>query len=379
MKTLLLFPDPSATDLPSIVTRRTLEFLRDKLPPGNLVTTSPDVIVTDARLITKELAKKNPSAVVIAIGPKNGGEEADIRIDPLGSPLPLGHINGPAYLLPSIAREVGLPAIAEAMKMPTEKLDEWLHDSIAERKLLWIASLCAKREWDSAFFGFNVGFVSSQHLTSLVQSKVDAFAKRENIAVIEYLCDCHDRTSILAAEEAGYSFVDIRLTFGKTLVGDGRPESRDGTVVRRAVEKDIPALRAIAHDTYQLSRYYFDGHFDRAKLVLFYEEWIEKAVRGTFDDYADVLEINGEVAGFCSVKLEGHGKAHIGLFGLGEKSRGGGLGGRLLATACANLYGQGVTYVSVVTQGRNYAAQRLYQRGGFLTEKTELWYHKWTS
>ena len=33
--------------------------------------------------------------------------------------------------------------------------------------------------------------------------------------------------------------------------------------------------------------------------------------------------------------------------------------------------------VIVVTQGRNYAAQRLYQSAGFQTCATELWYHKW--
>tara|TARA_Y100000031_G_C7967214_1_gene268715 strand:- start:160 stop:300 length:141 start_codon:yes stop_codon:yes gene_type:complete len=33
--------------------------------------------------------------------------------------------------------------------------------------------------------------------------------------------------------------------------------------------------------------------------------------------------------------------------------------------------------VFVVTQGRNYAAQRLYLNVGFLTKETELWYHKW--
>ena len=33
--------------------------------------------------------------------------------------------------------------------------------------------------------------------------------------------------------------------------------------------------------------------------------------------------------------------------------------------------------MKVVTQGRNIAGQRLYQRCGFLTRSVELWYHKW--
>ena len=38
---------------------------------------------------------------------------------------------------------------------------------------------------------------------------------------------------------------------------------------------------------------------------------------------------------------------------------------------------QGVEKVTVVTQGRNGAAQRLYQRCGFVTGSIHLWYHKW--
>jgi dTDP-4-amino-4,6-dideoxy-D-galactose acyltransferase len=37
----------------------------------------------------------------------------------------------------------------------------------------------------------------------------------------------------------------------------------------------------------------------------------------------------------------------------------------------------GCDRVQVVTQGRNLAAQRLYQRAGFLTADLKLWYHKW--
>ena len=40
---------------------------------------------------------------------------------------------------------------------------------------------------------------------------------------------------------------------------------------------------------------------------------------------------------------------------------------------------KGIKKIFVVTQGRNYMAQRLYQSAGFKTFSTELWYHKWLS
>jgi RimJ/RimL family protein N-acetyltransferase len=38
---------------------------------------------------------------------------------------------------------------------------------------------------------------------------------------------------------------------------------------------------------------------------------------------------------------------------------------------------QGMDSMEVVTQGRNVAAQRLYQKCGFATKEVQLWYHHW--
>ena len=49
----------------------------------------------------------------------------------------------------------------------------------------------------------------------------------------------------------------------------------------------------------------------------------------------------------------------------------------LIAAALDWCEAEGAEEVAVVTQGRNVAAQRLYQRCGFVTQRLELWYHKW--
>ena len=35
--------------------------------------------------------------------------------------------------------------------------------------------------------------------------------------------------------------------------------------------------------------------------------------------------------------------------------------------------------IRVVTQGRNVAAQRLYQKCGFASSSMEIWFHRWFS
>jgi RimJ/RimL family protein N-acetyltransferase len=38
---------------------------------------------------------------------------------------------------------------------------------------------------------------------------------------------------------------------------------------------------------------------------------------------------------------------------------------------------KGAGRITVVTQGRNVAALRLFERCGFLVESSEVWLHKW--
>jgi ribosomal protein S18 acetylase RimI-like enzyme len=67
----------------------------------------------------------------------------------------------------------------------------------------------------------------------------------------------------------------------------------------------------------------------------------------------------------------------IGLVGVHSKYSGKGLGKAVLENSLMKLKDIGINKVSVITQGRNYPAQRLYQRVGFLIEKSQVYYHLW--
>jgi dTDP-4-amino-4,6-dideoxy-D-galactose acyltransferase len=239
-----------------------------------------------------------------------------------------------------------------------------------------IANLIKKLEWDSDFFGFPVALLSSRYLTDKIIKRAHKFIECENIRLVEYLCNCHDALSVRTAEKHGFNFADIRLSFQKKLRKTGEVSMPDGFVFGKAKEEHVPELKKISNGLYVLSRYFFDDHFDKARVNEFYQGWVAKAVRGQYDDECYCLFKNNKPVAFCTIKYA-LGSASIGLFGLDINYQGKGLGQLLLTKVFNHLIGKQYGMLHVVTQGRNYAAQRLYQRAGFVTRSTELWYHKW--
>jgi dTDP-4-amino-4,6-dideoxy-D-galactose acyltransferase len=232
--------------------------------------------------------------------------------------------------------------------------------------------------WDTDFFGFPVAFLSSLKLNTAIVRFVFDFCSRNQVKLLEYQCDCHDRESVLLAERHGFNFADIRLTFERFIRGEiTTPPLPSEFHFDMAHEGDIDRLVDIADGLYLDSRYYFDTNFPRDKVRKFYSDWVRKAVLGTFDDCAMILRHGQNPVGFCTVKYEPNFTARIRLVGIDPRYRAKGLAKTHLMYCLKELISQGIHYVQVATQGRNYSAQRLYQKAGFVTKKTELWYHKW--
>lgn len=240
-----------------------------------------------------------------------------------------------------------------------------------------VAELVKSLEWDTKFFGVNVAYVSCLHLSDNIYKAISHYVAAHNIQLIEYLCNCHDRRSVLIAEKEGFTFVDIRLTFARKLAGFAASASSDSWTFRKANEADIPELEMMASEIYTKSRYFFDEKFGTSKAQEFYKSWIRKAVTGDFDDECWCLADGTDIGAFCSIKYTEESAAQIGLIGVQKAYAGRGLGRRMVESVMTMLADKGIADLAVVTQGRNYSAQNLYQSVGFRTRETQLWYHKW--
>lgn len=240
-------------------------------------------------------------------------------------------------------------------------------------------TLCQFLPWDTEFFGQRIAKINTTSLDKTHISDIMRWSESNAIDCLYFLAEADDAATVRIAEDHNFRFKDIRVTLEYDFKRNTLPtdETANTLVVRPSQPNDIPKLEHIAEGSYIASRFYYDPCFPREKCNELYRIWIRKSC----EDYADITLvglIDGQPAGYISCHLLDEGKrGDIGLVGVAESARGLSLGQQLVNAALHWFAEQGVERVTVVTQGRNVPAQRLYQRCGFLMYSVQLWYHKW--
>jgi dTDP-4-amino-4,6-dideoxy-D-galactose acyltransferase len=238
---------------------------------------------------------------------------------------------------------------------------------------------CTFLSWDSEFFGRRIARVTASRLTPQLLANIDSWRTLHRIDCLYFLADAgHPLTSRLA-ENAGFRSVDIRLTLACSLP-ESRVDRRENASasLRLSTSTDLEELEAIARRSHHDSRFYADPNFDPALSDALYARWIEKASADR-SGAVFIPEVSGVASGYISCHLTDDMIGHIGLLAVAERAQGAGAGRDLISAALEWFRERGARQATVVTQGRNVRAQRLYQRAGFVTASVELWYHRWFS
>ncbi len=218
----------------------------------------------------------------------------------------------------------------------------------------------AMMAWDTEFFGIRMG--RATHLDGVSQWAVD-----NAVGMICLLLDAGEPREIQKAGLLGFDFMDVRLTLE-------RPTASVGYGARLLRLEDFPILRAIARESFRLTRFYADPRLEDERCDDLYEEWARSSFAGAAD-ITLVSERDETPVGFVTVNLDGE-KASIGLIAVAADHRGTGVGRELVSSAVNWARGQKATTMEVVTQGRNLGAIRTFEGCGFRVSKTEVWMHK---
>jgi dTDP-4-amino-4,6-dideoxy-D-galactose acyltransferase len=240
---------------------------------------------------------------------------------------------------------------------------------------------CDFLPWDTEFFGCRIARVRGDTLTPLKASQVDSWSRCNRIQGLYFLSCSNDPATIRTAEQHGFQLVDVRLTFERVLSGESKPVAASrsaGTRVRTSQPADLAALQAVARVAHKDTRFFSDTRFSPDRAGDLYSTWITLEAQGGAAIVFVAAVPPDQAVGYISCHLDhSHREGRIGLVGVDAAVHGRGIGQSLVYAALDWFRDQGVSVATVVTQGKNRSAQRLYQRCGFLTRDLELWYHKW--
>jgi dTDP-4-amino-4,6-dideoxy-D-galactose acyltransferase len=273
-------------------------------------------------------------------------------------------------------------------------------------------SSCRPREWDSAFFGVRIAEVAARRPAADELHRIAGQSDDAGIDCLYLLADAADADTLRAAEQNGFSLVDIRLTLDCELgvasrspsrgaAADAATASSRGTVseldltanagaqIRAASATDLTALKTLARTSHRNTRFYRDPRFDRERCDELYAVWIERSINGELADAVWVVDVGGAACGYLTIRADTGAPVSadprerrastIGLIAIDPRHRGRGYGDALLRHAQTWTSERGLRRVRVVTQGNDPRAIRFYERAGFLASRVELWYHRWRS
>jgi ribosomal protein S18 acetylase RimI-like enzyme len=236
---------------------------------------------------------------------------------------------------------------------------------------------CDFLDWDSDFFGFRIGRVRGNILTPSLIKQVEAWSADNHIRCLYFLAHSDRPETTYLAEQHNYHLVDVRTTYEHPLKTRTFASKE---ILRPAAQPDLPKLEAMAYAGLSQTRFFYDTGFPTDRVKSLYAIWITRDFQDPSAMVLVAVSAENSPMGFVSLRHKpGEGTAQISLVGVNDKSRGKGIGQMLINGALASAVERGASSVSVVTQGRNIAANRLYQKCGFLTRSVELWYHKWYS
>jgi len=235
--------------------------------------------------------------------------------------------------------------------------------------------------WDTDFFGVRIGRLTQQHMNAAYLAQVLAWANAERVACLYFLASADDPDTVRLAEDGGFRFMDIRLTLElPRLPAQISVPAVEGVRFRMGQPSDFEPLRHTARASYTQTRFFSDPRFSDEQCAALYETWLRRSLLEAWADGVMVAELaeTGQPIGYITGHLDASTqRARIGLVGVSEAARGRSVGQGLLAATLAWFGQAGMSSVEVATQGRNVGAQRLYQRGGFLSQQVGLWYHLW--
>lgn len=217
--------------------------------------------------------------------------------------------------------------------------------------------------WDSVFFGYPIGKITIKNRDNFELNDFNNF----DLIYIFSENKLKNLTNYLVDEKV---ILNLHLTKDYNLVSDN-------SIYEFKDFSKFPQLLDLAFQSGVYSRFKKDENFVNNEFERLYIKWITNSVVDKKSLVVFIYELDNKILGFVTVDKKSDTHASIGLIAVELNSRGQGIGVKLLDQAKNYLLKNGFQKLSLITQGDNIPALKLYQKAGFYIEESSFTYHIW--
>lgn len=221
-------------------------------------------------------------------------------------------------------------------------------------------------EWDSTHFGFEVFSVRDPGAEDeALRSALEGCRQRE-ATLVYWNADPGRAAMPTTLEIFCGALVDEKTTYGRVLEQEGGEERpRGGERFSLRTGPPCAELVELALAAGEYSRFRVDQRMPRQVFPALYEAWILRSCSGEIADAViESRSVAGTLDGMVTVAIDGR-VGSIGLIAVHSRARGRGFGRALVREAERFMRVRGANRATVVTQGANRAACRLYESCGY--------------
>lgn len=233
-----------------------------------------------------------------------------------------------------------------------------------------------KLEWDSSFFGFNIGEYKGLTMNKQKADRFFKIFKKSDFECVYLFLNSSDYQSIYEASSRKLLLADIRVYY--ELSSDYHSDGLQNQTVSTLDSKDQNNKNQVllmSKKLSQSSRFYFDRRF-RGKEEEMYTIWADKIMENDSGTIIVSLTEKKELAGFVACTING-GVSELALVYVAESFRGQGVGIEMVRSAIRWSLENNANKITVKTSLRNIASNRLYQKNNFFIVESKLIYHAW--
>lgn len=251
------------------------------------------------------------------------------------------------------------------------KEDIGIKKSGDEKYLAKHKPMIKKLDWDSSFFGYEIGRLDhkgKKFKVSDIKGLEDydlVYVYSKNKLKNENLTRCYPKIIFqldLNSEKKHFSLIDNISELCASPVNT-RNKNR---------------LFDLAYQSGVYSRFKLDRKFTKNEFKRLYKKWVENSIRGEIADQI-LVNRNGidSINAFVSIQHEGL-KSTIGLIAVDKEYRGKGIGTKLIEGCKYFAQQRNSKYITVATQKENIKACNFYIKKGFKEKEIVYIYHLWS-